>query len=209
MRVELRARRREGLAGPAAGHFGVPLLLGQLAKAMLGSDQDIHGLGELAARHGGELCRRGKPVAEVVHEYGDIRQAVNELMRDLELSVPAEQLWQLQSLLEDGLVCALTAYERTRSPAAGRSAARERGFDYDLRHLVQLARLAIESSRLDHDLDSSLIAGPLGRSIQGLIALLARRDARELHERTLADSSSDDGPLHEPPIDRGRAPHAP
>ena len=70
-------------------------------------------------------------------------------------------------MLEDALVCALTVCGRTRSEAAEQRAAGAWGFDYDLRRLVQRARLAIETSRLDHDLDASLIASLLGRSIQG------------------------------------------
>lgn len=199
-RAELRAHRRDGSTGSSvgdvdaaagAGHSGAPVLLRQLAKAMLGDDHDIHRLGELAARHGEDLCRQGKPVAEVVHAYGDIGQALNGLARDLQLAVPDDQLWQVQGLLEDSLACALTAYERTRVPAAGRIAASARTFDHALRHQVQLARLALESSRLDHDLDASLIAGPLGRSIHGLIALLAQRDARE---RDAAAQTASTGP---------------
>lgn len=180
-RAALRAKRREH-ATSSAGPHGGPALVEQLAKAMTGEDQEIQRLGELASRHGEDLGRRGETLAEVIHLYGDISQAMHELAQELGVSVPLEDLRRMQTLLEDGLTCAATAYERTCTPSAARVVASTRAFEHGLRHLVHLARLALESARLDHDLDTSLVAGPLGRSIHGLVALLERRDAQELSQ---------------------------
>lgn len=182
-RAGVRAHRREGFALPGAGHFGAPVLLTPLANAMAGNEHDVHRLGALAARHGEEMGRLGYKIADVVHAYGDIRQALNELAQDLGLALPVPQLWHLDNLLEDSLACALTAFERAHAPSTRRAAASARTFDYALRHLVHVARLAIESARLDNDLDASLIAGPLGRAIHSLIVLIERHDGRELLAR--------------------------
>ena len=61
---------------------GVPLFLTQLSEALRaessGAPYSSREIGSTAARHGGELLALGFTVSQVVHDYGDICQAITE-----------------------------------------------------------------------------------------------------------------------------------
>src|SRR5687767_9450493 len=84
---------------------GIPLFLGQLIKTLqaeetstpsdsekvsgpaeAGKTPDVSEIGTSAAKHGTELLRHGFSVDQVVHDYGDLCQAVTELA--LEYNAP-------------------------------------------------------------------------------------------------------------------------
>ena len=62
---------------------GVPLFLTQLSDVLRAEETSgtvpSHAIGASAAVHGGDLLALGFTVSEVVHDYGDICQAVTEL----------------------------------------------------------------------------------------------------------------------------------
>ena len=86
------ARTRAKLVGrpwPSATthelEHGVPLFLSQLSETLRREESATpfasNAIGASAARHGGELLALGFSLSEVVHDYGDICQAVTELAR--------------------------------------------------------------------------------------------------------------------------------
>ena len=66
-------------AARAAMNHGVPLFLDQLVDALrlgLATDPEI---GRSAGLHGHELLHQGFTVGQVVHDYGDVCQAITEM----------------------------------------------------------------------------------------------------------------------------------
>src|ERR1700678_1321257 len=92
-RSELIARTRAKVASRSAPQAtenelecGVPLFLDQLGVTLRLSLTDNTAIAKSAGVHGRALLRSGFTVAQVVHDYGDICQAVTEL--DTELAAP-------------------------------------------------------------------------------------------------------------------------
>ena len=89
-REEIISRTRESVrrrnwppVGAAELEHGVPLFLTQLSETLRleasASPFPGNAIGDTAARHGGELKRSGFTVSQVVHDYGDICQAITAL----------------------------------------------------------------------------------------------------------------------------------
>ena len=65
---------------------GVPVFLNQLGDALrLGRNSSLE-IGKSAVQHGHDLLQQGFTVAQVVHDYGDVCQAITELA--VELNAP-------------------------------------------------------------------------------------------------------------------------
>ena len=62
---------------------GIPLFFDQLIEALRHSPRKSDEIDMSAAKHGDEMLRRGFTVAQVVHDYGDVCQAVTELAFEL------------------------------------------------------------------------------------------------------------------------------
>jgi hypothetical protein len=62
---------------------GIPIFLDQLGDALRLAQSstriDHDEIGESAGRHGQDLLRMGLTIAQVVHDYGDVCQAITEL----------------------------------------------------------------------------------------------------------------------------------
>lgn len=73
---------------------GVPLFLDQLTEVL--NEQSSRGsgtdpqLGRSAAGHGGDRMRVGFTVDQLVHDYGDVCQAITELAVDLNTPIPTD-----------------------------------------------------------------------------------------------------------------------
>src|SRR5688500_8020111 len=58
---------------------GVPLFLDQLVATLRAGELSDPAIGRSAILHGGDLLRQGFTVSQVVHDYGDVCQAITEL----------------------------------------------------------------------------------------------------------------------------------
>jgi len=67
-------------------------------------------IGRGAALHGADLMRRGYSVDEVVHDYGDICQAVTELAIELNEPVSTDEFHTLNRCLDNAIADAVTSY---------------------------------------------------------------------------------------------------
>ena len=156
-RDEIIARTRQKVATRAAPRpteaeleHGVPLFLSQLADT-LRREQDTPArptsgaMAQSALRHGGELRQAGFTVAQVVHDYGDVCQAVTELAIDLDVSISADEFRTLNRCLDEAIAQAVTEYARQRELSlSDRGTERLGFFAHELRNLLANAMLAFE-----------------------------------------------------------------
>ena len=163
---------------------GVPLFLDQLAET-LRAEQDtaarptraevVRG----AALHGAELRRAGFTVAQAVHDYGDVCQAVTELAIELAIPISADEFKTLNRCLDDAIAQAVTEYARQRELSlADRETERLGSFAHELRNLLSNATLAFEVLRSGTVGIGGSTGAILGRN---LVAL------RDLIDRSLAE----------------------
>jgi hypothetical protein len=120
---------------------GVPVFLEQLRNALRLGETTSPEISTSAIRHGHDLLRQGFTVSQVVHDYGDVCQAITELAVELNAPISTEDFRILNRCLDDAIAGAVTEYgrERTQSGIDGESA---RGserlgfFAHELRNLI-------------------------------------------------------------------------
>lgn len=179
--VEARAlvvRRSAPLALPHELEEGVPLFLEQLAESLRpraeGDPAEQDGpRREAAARHGGALLRRGFTIAQVVHDYGAVCQAVTELAVVRGEPIAVEEFRALNLHLDEAIADAVSEYLRVREAVlAGEERERLGAFGHEMRNLVSIAMLSFEllrSGKVPPNGSSALVHGRALRSIQALI----------------------------------------
>jgi signal transduction histidine kinase len=155
---------------------GVPLFLDQLAETLRqASSSASETMDRSAAAHGAALLHRGYSVAQVVHDYGDICQAVTELAVELGAPIPTDDFHILTLCLDNAIAQAVTEYTRLRDRATADGEAERSGvFAHELRNhisAVQLAFMAITSGRAPI---GGSVAAIVTRNLQGMTALISR-----------------------------------
>jgi len=139
-RQELIGRARGKVAARSsppeqAGHLenGVPIFLSQLSAALveLGSggttqstraSHDAHpAIGDSAAQRGRDLLKAGYTIEQVVHEYGDVCQAVTELAEERNATLSLPEFHTLNRCLDNAIAGAVAAWteERDRTRQSG------------------------------------------------------------------------------------------
>jgi signal transduction histidine kinase len=101
-----------------------------------------------AARHGNELLLKGFTVDQVVHDYGDLCQAVTELAIELDAPITTQEFHSLNRCLDNAIADAVSAFARERERViaeASEHAMNERlGFlAHEFRNLISTAMLAV------------------------------------------------------------------
>lgn len=74
-------------------------------------------IGRSAALHGADLLRRGFTVDQVVHDYGDVCQAITEMAIDLDWDIDADDFRILNGCLDNAIAGAVTAFADGRQTA--------------------------------------------------------------------------------------------
>jgi hypothetical protein len=131
------SKRDLPLAVSSELEHGVPLFLAQLVAALrcdeanLGpksnasSDFPEAAFAEsrrTAALHGKALLERGYSVAQVVHGYGDVCQAITELAKEKNSPIGIEEFHTLNRLLDNAIADAVASYGQHRDSAGARGA---------------------------------------------------------------------------------------
>jgi signal transduction histidine kinase len=162
---------------------GVPTFLAQLADT-LRCEQETKArhtsaaMAQSACRHGAELQQAGFTVAQVVHDYGDVCQAVTEVAMERGVEISADEFKTLNRCLDEAIAQAVTEYARQRElMLSDRGTERLGFFAHELRNLLGSAMLAFEVLKTGRVGISGSTGMVLGRN---LIAL------RDLIERSLA-----------------------
>jgi hypothetical protein len=96
---------------------GMPVFLGQLIEALHHEQEGAGALGKTpgyvesrAALHGRELLNEGYTVDQVVHDYGDICQAVTELAKERNAPVTVDEFHTFNRLLDNAIADAVLSY---------------------------------------------------------------------------------------------------
>jgi len=140
-------------------------------------------LGSAAALHGRELLQQGFTVDQVVHDYGDLCQAITDLAFERKAPIEIDEFRTLNRCLDNGIAEAVTEYSYQRYSVAandGVQALNERlGFlAHELRNLIHTGTLAFTAIKLGNVGVTGATGAVLERSLIGL---------RTLVDRTLAD----------------------
>ena len=157
-------------------NHGVPLFLAQLRQALrLGlSSPEIE---TTAVLHGHDLLIQGFTVSQVVHDYGDVCQAITELAMEINAPISADDFRMLNSCLDDAIAAAVTEYGRERNQStldgeAARGSERVGMLAHELRNLISVAIIAFEELKTGNVGVAGSTSAVLHRSLMGLSALI-------------------------------------
>ena len=136
-----------------------------------------------AARHGADLLRAGFSVEQVVHDYGDLCQALTELAGERGMSITVDEFHTFNRCLDDATADAVSEFTRIRDRTTAESDARatnERLGDlaHELRNQLNSAMLAFQAIKSGVVPVAGATGSLLDRSHRGL---------RDLIDRSLAD----------------------
>lgn len=176
-KVASRSPLSTGIARP---EHGVPRFLDELVgelKNGLSANQAIH---RSATQHGHDLLTQGYTVSQVVHDYGDVCQAVTELAVEREAAISSDDFRTLNRCLDDAIAGAVTEYGRARDLSSERDAisgvARRGTLARDLLKTLQIAKMAL----------SAIKSGKVGvGGSTGTVLALGLDTANDLAERLL------------------------
>ena len=126
-RCKSKASRRNAPRVTAAElEHGVPMFLGHLVEELRGERTGSRGDGTAradtsgaAALHGKRLLEEGYSVEQVVHDYGDICQAITELAKELNEPVSIDEFRTINRLLDNAIADAVASYGRHRETLYG------------------------------------------------------------------------------------------
>lgn len=131
-----------------------------------------------ATKHGRELLREGFTVDQVVHNYGDLCQAITELAVERNQPVDADEFRTLNGCLDDAIADAVTEYSRQSKAdqASGNLAMSERltYLAHEVRNCLTAAQLSYAAIRGGHVGLSGATAEVLDRNLLCLRNLIDR-----------------------------------
>jgi signal transduction histidine kinase len=155
---------------------GVPLFLDQLAETLRNSPSSMMGAIERsAAVHGAVLLNLGYTVAQVVHDYGDICQAVTELANELDAQISADEFHTLNRCLDNAIAEAVTEYTRLREQAMAEGETERSGvFAHELRNRISAAQLGFQAIKSGRAPIGGSVAAVVTRNLQAMAALINR-----------------------------------
>lgn len=203
-RYELERRCREKvLARPSRApnkqqlEQGIPLFLDQLIRTLQAESQGKNAqglavsgsasgapsthteLGASAAIHGSDLLMLGYSINQVVHDYGDLCQAVTDLALDLNEKFDIEEFRTLNRCLDNGIADAVTSFSEHRDLVIADEQALDTNerlgfFAHELRNHLNTATLALSAIKFGNVGLAGATGGVLDRSMVGLRSLIDR-----------------------------------
>jgi hypothetical protein len=91
---------------------GVPLFLEQLTDELRTGASKTKEISKSAVQHGRDLLQQGFTIGQVVHDYGDICQAITDLAVEMEAPIAADDFRTLNRCLDDAIAAAVTEFGR-------------------------------------------------------------------------------------------------
>src|ERR1700694_4602630 len=104
-------------ATPAEIESGVPIFLTEFAALLADTDSvepATPAIGASATQRGNDMLRGGFTIGQVVHDYGDICQAVTELAGKKGVEFSTDEFHTLNLCLDNAIANAVTEYSRQR-----------------------------------------------------------------------------------------------
>lgn len=180
---------------------GIPMFLDQLTRTLVAEDEDepdlsvrisgpsggdslaLSEIGVSAAKHGKELLDLGYTVDQVVHDYGDLCQAITDLAFERDAPFAVVEFRTLNRCLDNAIADAVTEFSLHRETRlAGIHVAEEKqriGFlVYELRNSLGTAALAVRAL----ELGGMAIGGATGTILKRSLETLALQIGRALSE---------------------------
>ena len=162
---------------------GVPMFLDQLLDELRHGPSATLDITQTATKHGRDLRDQGYTVSGVVHDYGDVCQAVTELAVERQAAISPDDFRTLNRCLDDAIAGAVTEYGRERD----RSTERDGTFEGARREILARDLLkAIQISKFAFDAIGTGRVGVAGST--GTVLKLALDTANDLAERLLAEA---------------------
>ncbi|HSL23686.1 MAG TPA: HAMP domain-containing sensor histidine kinase [Vicinamibacterales bacterium] len=158
-------------------NHGVPVFLDQLGEALRVGQASSPDIAWSALQHGHDLLLQGFTVSQVVHDYGDICQAITGLAVEMNAPISTNDFRMLNQCLDEAIASAVSEYGRERNLfTLDRGTAHESqqiGFlAHEMRNLVNPALLAFEVLRTGNVGVRGSTGAVLHRSLLGLRALI-------------------------------------
>jgi hypothetical protein len=132
-----------------------------------------------AALHGRELSERGFTVDQVVHDYGDLCQAITDLANERSVEIAIDEFRTLNRCLDNGIADAVTEYVFQRDALLENKSVKalneQLGFlAHEMRNLVHTATLAVIAIKAGNVGTSGATGALLDRSLIGMRNLIDR-----------------------------------
>jgi len=158
---------------------GVPVFLDQLTDTLRLGQITTSEISTSAIHHGHDLLLQGFTVSQVVHEYGDVCQAITELAVELHAPISADDFRKLNRCLDDAIAGAVTEYERERNQSgvdgeSARGSERLGFFAHEMRNLINVAIVAFEVLKTGNVGVAGSTGAVLHRSLMASRALIGR-----------------------------------
>ncbi len=163
---------------------GVPLFLDQLVEALRIGGRNLNtDISQSAVLHGRDLLLQGFTVSQVVHDYGDVCQAITDLAMEINAPISTDDFRTLNRCLDDAIAGAVTEFGRGRNQSgidgeAARGSERLGFLAHELRNLLNTGMIAFEVLKTGN----VGVAGSTGRVLYRSLA-----GARDLIARSLAE----------------------
>jgi hypothetical protein len=165
---------------------GVPLFLAQLSATL--EEQGSGGtndstrasahpaIGESAALHGRDLLKFGFTIEQVVHDYGDVCQAITELAEERGVDLSVAEFHTLNKCLDNAIASAVSSWseerDRTRTDKATDDLMR------DLGKLLEQAKTTFDVIREGRVAAGGATGSLLNRALVEMRALVDKAAAR-------------------------------
>lgn len=157
----------------------VPVFLDQLVDTLRRGLPSSPEIGNSAVEQGRDLLRRGFTAAQVVHQYGDVCQAITELAVARNVLISTEDFRTLNRCLDEAIAGAVTEYGRAQDQSTldretARGNERLGFFAHELRTLISTAIMAFEVLKSGNVGVAGSTGTVLHRSLSALRALVGR-----------------------------------
>jgi signal transduction histidine kinase len=173
---------------------GVPLFLDQLVLTLrlertaepmdsrkisgpASGELSFSAIGNSASQHGRQLLQLGFSVDQVVHDYGDLCQAITDLAYERDAPFQIDEFRTLNRCLDNAIADAVTEFSYQRDSAAADKHAAQMNerigfFAHELRNFLQTATLAFGAAKTGNLSLSGATGTVLERSLDGMRDLI-------------------------------------
>lgn len=165
--------------------YGIPIFLTQLTEILRQESQGSKSSGpcieiaKTAGHHGAELLLRGFTLDQIVHDYGDLCQAVTELATEYNAPITNNEFHTFNRCLDNAIADAVSEFARERDQVIAdtnqRTMNESLGFlAHEIRNLTNTSMLAVEALKRSGSVIDGSTSAILDRSLRGMKDLCTR-----------------------------------